>query len=63
MTDERAAEIAEAGGFSVETVREYCLTGWTTAGDHQWWLDTAPAGEIAIWMEEVASERCRLGLA
>ena len=46
----------------VEVVREYCLTGWTKAADHQCWLDTAPAREIAIWMNEVANERHRLGL-
>lgn len=62
MTDNRAAEIARAGGYSVEMVREYCLTGWTKTGDHQHWLDTPPAREIAIWMEDVASERHRLGL-
>jgi hypothetical protein len=62
MTHERAAEIARAGAFSVEVVREYCLTGWTKAADHQCWLDTAPADEIAIWMNEVANERHRLGL-
>jgi len=62
MTDDRAAEIARTGGFTVEMVREYCLTGWTKTGDHQRWLDTAPAREIAIWMDEVASERHRLGL-
>ena len=62
MTDNRAAEIAHAGEFSVEMVREYCLTGWTKTEDHQRWLDTAPAREIATWMDEVASERHRLGL-
>jgi hypothetical protein len=62
MSDERAAEIAQAGGFPVEMVRECCLTGWTKTADHQRWLDKAPAREIASWMNEVASERHRLGL-
>jgi hypothetical protein len=63
MSEERAAEIARASAFPVDMVREYCLTGWTKTGDHQHWLDTTPAHEIAIWMDEVASERHRLGLA
>jgi len=62
MTEERAALIAQAGGLSIEMVREHCLTGWTKTEDHQHWLDTAPAREIAIWVDEVASERHRLGL-
>jgi len=63
MNEKRAAEIARAGDFPVEMVREYCLTGWTKTSNHQHWLDTAPAAEIAIWMDEVASERHRLGMA
>lgn len=51
MTNERAEEIAAVGGFTVEQVREFCLADWPEGEDHQLWLDTAPADEIAGWIE------------
>jgi hypothetical protein len=51
MSEERIAEVAAVGGFSVALVRNWCLARWPGGGAHQQWLDTAPAGEIAAWIE------------
>jgi hypothetical protein len=34
----------------VSVARKWCLAAWDEAG-HQEWLDTAPVGEIAFWLE------------
>jgi hypothetical protein len=55
MSDERIAEVAAVGGFSVDLVRNWCLAQWPTGGAHQQWLDTAPPSEIAAWIDANAA--------
>ncbi len=50
MSDERTEQIAAVAGISAEQVREYALADWNEGGEHQRWLDTAPAQEVADWI-------------
>jgi hypothetical protein len=56
LSEEKVREIAQAGGLPLELVREWCLARWPQGRPHQEWLDTAPAGEIAVWIEANARE-------
>lgn len=56
MTTERAEEIAQLAGLTTGQVRDYCLTDWPQGEEHQRWLDTAPVGEIAAWIDAGAAE-------
>lgn len=49
---ERARQIAEMVGVSLEEVVEYAAADWPEGEVHQAWLDTAPIEEIAGWMRD-----------
>jgi hypothetical protein len=59
LSEEKLAEIARVGGLPLELVREWCLASWPKECCHQEWLDSAPAGEIAVWIE--ANSRWPIG--
>jgi hypothetical protein len=53
VTDARLAEIiasdARLAAFTPEAVHAYCVADWPEGDEHQTWLDTAPAQQIAVW--------------
>jgi hypothetical protein len=51
LPEKKLEEVARVGGLPLELVREWCLAPWPDECRHQKWLDTAPAGEIAVWIE------------
>jgi DNA-directed RNA polymerase specialized sigma24 family protein len=51
LSDDRVAEIAACHpSLSPELVREYCLEDWSEGEEHEQWLQSAPAAEIADWV-------------
>lgn len=51
----KAFEIARLLGYQVpegaEKVAAFCCADWPEGDEHQAWLNTAPAEEIANWMQ------------
>jgi hypothetical protein len=54
LSEGKLHKIARAGGLPLTLVREWCLAAWPKESWHQEWLDTAPAAEIAVWIEASA---------
>jgi hypothetical protein len=51
ISDERATEIAACHDtLTPDIVREYATADWAEGDEHQLWINTAPAQEIADWI-------------
>lgn len=48
--DEVAALVRQSSAISDSDVEDYCLADWPEGQEHQDWLDTADASEIANWV-------------
>jgi hypothetical protein len=59
--DEVIASDPRLSSYTSEQVEDYCCAEWTEGDEHQAWLDTAPAAEIASWafsgLEDARAER------
>jgi hypothetical protein len=64
ISSERIAEIIASdpriARYTPEQIEDHCCADWSEGEEHQQWLDTAPAGEIASWafsaMEDARKE-------
>ena len=53
ISSEKLAKIVELSGQTVETVTEWLYNDWDNQNDdnHQEWIETASAAEIADWIK------------
>jgi hypothetical protein len=53
ISTERVSEIIASdprlSAYTAEQVEDICCADWSEGEEHQVWLDTAPAAEIASW--------------
>lgn len=51
MSQERIEEVVACdGSLTYAEVEAFCCADWSEGDEHQRWLDTAPAAEIADWV-------------
>jgi hypothetical protein len=51
ISDEKVTEIAKLANVSTDTVERWIYADWDNGDEHEEWITTAPASEIAAWID------------